>query len=137
LSLIQQQPVTDRVWTLTSVHLDLVDVTLNLQMSRGIASNGSESSLASINFIKSRLMVETYSNQSRDIDLISQEILITDTRFQGTIKLFYLWVLHPVAHISNWFLVMPSIATEFSIRQLAFIFLLSHYMFRPLRAILR
>jgi hypothetical protein len=28
-------------------------------------------------------MVETYSNQSRDIDLISQEILITDTRYQG------------------------------------------------------
>jgi vacuolar protein sorting-associated protein 13D len=74
------------MWTLTSVHLDLVDVTLNLQMSHGIASNGSESSLASINFIKSRLMVETYSDQSRDIDLISQEILITDTRFQGTVK---------------------------------------------------
>jgi hypothetical protein len=32
---------------------------------------------------------------------------------------------------------MPSIATKFSIRQLAFIFLLSHYMLRPLRAILR
>jgi hypothetical protein len=26
---------------------------------------------------------------------------------------FYLWVLHPVAHLSNWFLMMPSIATEF------------------------
>jgi hypothetical protein len=36
-----------------------------------------------------------------------------------------------------WFLVMLSIPTKFSIRQLAFIFLLSHYMFRPLRAILR
>jgi hypothetical protein len=54
-----------------------------------------------------------------------------------TVYDFYLWVLHPVAHLSNWFLVMPSIATKFSIRQLAFIFLLSHYMFRPLRAILR
>jgi hypothetical protein len=37
----------------------------------------------------------------------------------------------------NWFLMTPSIATKFSIRQLAFIFLLSHYMFRPLRTILR
>jgi hypothetical protein len=26
---------------------------------------------------------------------------------------FYLWVLHPVAHLSNWFLVMTSIATKF------------------------
>jgi hypothetical protein len=26
---------------------------------------------------------------------------------------FYLWVLHPVAHLSNWFLMMPSIATKF------------------------
>jgi hypothetical protein len=26
---------------------------------------------------------------------------------------FYLWVLHPVAHLSNWFLMIPSIATKF------------------------
>jgi hypothetical protein len=26
---------------------------------------------------------------------------------------FYLLVLHPVAHLSNWFLMMPSIATKF------------------------
>jgi vacuolar protein sorting-associated protein 13D len=67
-----------------SIRLDLVDVFLKLQLNHGITSNSCESSLACINFIKSRLMVETYSNESRDIDLISQEILITDTRFQGT-----------------------------------------------------
>jgi len=67
-----------------SIRLDLVDVILNLQLNHGITSNSCKSSLACINFIKSRLMVETYSNQSRDIDLISQEILITDARFQGT-----------------------------------------------------
>ena len=66
------------VWTLTSIHLDLVDVILKLQLC-----HNPESSLACINFIKSRLMVETYSNQSRDVDLVSQEILVTDTRFQG------------------------------------------------------
>jgi hypothetical protein len=27
----------------------------------------------------------------------------------------YLWVLHPVAYLSNWFLMMPSIATKFQI----------------------
>jgi hypothetical protein len=26
---------------------------------------------------------------------------------------YYLWVLHPVAYLSNWFLVIPSIATKF------------------------
>jgi hypothetical protein len=26
---------------------------------------------------------------------------------------FYLWVLHPVAHLFNWFFMMPSIATKF------------------------
>jgi hypothetical protein len=26
---------------------------------------------------------------------------------------FYLWVLHPVAHLSNWFFMTPSIATKF------------------------
>jgi len=67
-----------------SVRLDLVDVILKLQLNHGNSSNSCESSLACINFIKSRLMVETYSDKSRDIDLISQEILITDTRFQGT-----------------------------------------------------
>jgi hypothetical protein len=28
-------------------------------------------------------------------------------------KDFYLWVLHPVAYISNWFFMMPSFATKF------------------------
>lgn len=79
-----------------SIHLDLVDVTLKLQLNHGpepwcdlspgqthIPSQGEgESSLACINFIKSRLTVETYSDRSQDVDLVSQEILITDTRFQ-------------------------------------------------------
>jgi hypothetical protein len=49
----------------------------------------------------------------------------------------YLWVLHPVAHLSNWFLMMPSIATKFQyVNSPFFIFLLTHYMFRSLRALL-
>jgi hypothetical protein len=44
---------------------------------------------------------------------------------------FYLWVLHPVAHLSNWSLVTPSIATKFQyVSSPFFIFLLTHYMFR-------
>jgi hypothetical protein len=37
--------------------------------------------------------------------------------FNTIFNIFTFWVLHPVAHLSNWFLVMPSIATKFSIRQ--------------------
>lgn len=39
--------------------------------------------LACINFIKSKLTIESFSNLCQDIDLVSQEILITDTRFDG------------------------------------------------------
>jgi hypothetical protein len=50
---------------------------------------------------------------------------------------FYLWVLHPVAHLSNWFFMTPSIATKFQyINSLLFPFH-THYMIRPLLAILR
>jgi hypothetical protein len=48
---------------------------------------------------------------------------------------FYLQVLHPVAYLSNWFFMTPSIETKFQyINSLQFPFLL---MFRSLRAILR
>jgi hypothetical protein len=50
---------------------------------------------------------------------------------------FYLWVLHPVAPSIQ---LVPYDAVDrnkVSIRQLAFIFILSHYKFRPLRAIFR
>jgi hypothetical protein len=48
---------------------------------------------------------------------------------------FYLRVLRPVAYLSNWFFMRPSIATKFQYIPLIFFF--THYMFRPLRAILR
>lgn len=40
------------------------------------------SPLSCVNFIKSRLTIESFSNFSQDIDLVSQEILIKDTRFE-------------------------------------------------------
>lgn len=60
------------------------NVTLRLLQSHNI-----NSPLACINFIKSHLTVETFSNLCQDIDLVSQEILIMDTRFHG---------LQPVNH---------------------------------------
>ncbi|KYN30792.1 Vacuolar protein sorting-associated protein 13D [Trachymyrmex septentrionalis] len=57
--------------------LSLVNVTVKLHPSHNIAA------LACINFIKSRLTLDSLSDGSQDIDLVSQEILIMDTRFQN------------------------------------------------------
>ncbi|XP_069683777.1 intermembrane lipid transfer protein Vps13D isoform X2 [Periplaneta americana] len=111
--LYKQPGVSEGVWTLTSIHLDLVDVILKLQLCHGIGSNSTESSLACINFIKSRLMVETYSNQSRDVDLVSQEILITDTRFQAEPvnrrSNVFTNILQPIHHLAGTELVQAEV----------------------------
>lgn len=59
-------------WNSLSMKFDLHDVSLKLKQDN--------TSLACINFIKSTLKVESKNDGSQDIDLISQEILITDTR---------------------------------------------------------
>lgn len=64
----------DHVWTCTSMKFELVDVSVALVPN-------SLCDLACINFIKSSLTVDNYSNRTQDIDLVSQEILITDIRF--------------------------------------------------------
>lgn len=48
-------------------------------------SPNNTTSLACVNFIKSTLTVDSYSDGSQDIDLVSQEILITDTRNCGNV----------------------------------------------------
>nr|XP_018896804.1 PREDICTED: vacuolar protein sorting-associated protein 13D isoform X1 [Bemisia tabaci] len=75
----------DQVWTTQSILLDLVDVSITL------LSDYSETDIvqpiACINFIKSKLTVESFSDLSQDIDLLSQEILVIDSRFQsGAVK---------------------------------------------------
>jgi hypothetical protein len=43
-------------------------------------------------------------------------------------KGFYLWVLHPVAYLSNWLFMTPSIVTKFQyVNFLYFPFLLTTY----------
>lgn len=65
-----------KTWTTNFITLELVNVTLKLHLHHGTAA------LACVNFIKSRLILESLSDGSQDIDLVSQEILVTDTRFQ-------------------------------------------------------
>ncbi|KAJ8974055.1 hypothetical protein NQ317_002301 [Molorchus minor] len=69
---------TNEEWKLFSIKLDMQNVALHL-----IKSHSTNSPLTCINFIKSHLTVETFSNMCQDIDLVSQEILIMDTRFHG------------------------------------------------------
>ncbi|XP_012282695.1 vacuolar protein sorting-associated protein 13D isoform X2 [Orussus abietinus] len=65
-----------KVWTKSCVTLELVNVTLKLHPNHQIAA------LACVNFIKSRLTLDSLSDGSQDVDLVSREILVTDTRFQ-------------------------------------------------------
>lgn len=62
------------VWISMSISLELVDVSVCLQPNPDLT-------LACVNFVKSHLVVESFSDHTQDIDLVSQEILITDTRF--------------------------------------------------------
>lgn len=78
-----------QVWTTTSLKLDLHDVTVKLEPEHGV------SSLACINFIKSRLLVETYSDLSQDIDLVSQVaasrlVIVGKSRRGGSFRLEWL-----------------------------------------------
>ncbi|XP_044592109.1 vacuolar protein sorting-associated protein 13D isoform X2 [Cotesia glomerata] len=72
-----EEPTTGKVWTRSCIILDIVNVTVKLHPNHGIAA------LACVNFIKSRLTLDSLSDGSQDIDLVSQEILIIDTRFQN------------------------------------------------------
>ncbi|XP_076236647.1 vacuolar protein sorting 13D [Calliopsis andreniformis] len=65
-----------KIWKKSCITLELVNVTVKLHPNHNIAA------LACINFIKSRLTLDSLSDGSQDIDLVSQEILITDMRFQ-------------------------------------------------------
>lgn len=70
------------VWTSFSITLVLDNVTLELDHV-GKHEAQACSPLACINFIRSRLTFESFSDESKDVDLVSQEILISDTRFEG------------------------------------------------------
>ncbi|XP_029047151.1 vacuolar protein sorting-associated protein 13D isoform X1 [Osmia bicornis bicornis] len=65
-----------KIWKKSCITLELVNVTVKLHPNHNIAA------LACVNFIKSRLTLDSLSDGSQDIDLVSQEILIIDTRFQ-------------------------------------------------------
>ncbi|CAH3878880.1 unnamed protein product [Pieris brassicae] len=60
-----------RTW---SLRLELQNVQVELRRP-------SAPPLACVHFIRSRLLVDTYSDTSQDVDLVSQEILVSDSRY--------------------------------------------------------
>lgn len=77
ISLNSTQPNENVTWNNLSITLDLQNVSVSLKQKP------ESGPLACVNFIKSTLKVDSKSDGSQDIDLISQEILITDTRIWG------------------------------------------------------
>ncbi|KAG1679362.1 Vacuolar protein sorting-associated protein 13D [Nymphon striatum] len=73
----------DSPWVGMSLNIDLMNVTIELLKSH-TAKRSSDSCLAQIDLIRSRLACQSYSDQSKEIDLVSQEILISDTRFRDS-----------------------------------------------------
>lgn len=68
------------MWLWNSIHLELVDVSVCLKRSDHVT-------LACVNFVKSHLNVDSFSDHTQDVDLVSQEILITDIRYQGVLQI--------------------------------------------------
>lgn len=65
-----------------SMSIDLHNVTLELLTSHDLDPS-KDVSLAKLDFIRSRLSYDAFSDQSKETDLVSHEILVCDTRFRG------------------------------------------------------
>uniref|UniRef100_A0A2R5LD33 Putative vacuolar protein n=1 Tax=Ornithodoros turicata TaxID=34597 RepID=A0A2R5LD33_9ACAR len=79
----ERASLADRTWTTLAMYMDLVNVSLELVHSRPkLLCANVERSLAKVDLIKSRLSVEKYSDQTSDVDLVSHEIRVSDTRYR-------------------------------------------------------
>lgn len=82
-------PINDLRRTLTLLQLGLQNVTVHLNEDGG-------DPLASIHFIRSKLTVENFSDGAQDVDLLSQEIVVIDTR--RNVDNAFTDILGPAAH---------------------------------------
>ena len=113
-----QKEQTDNLHKSICLVLQLHNVAVELLDRRGPNADTHES-LASLNFIRCRLLFDVYSDRSKDVELVSHEIVISDTRFKGRSTLllcmflyflslfqwkclafieFYLWSLLRICH---------------------------------------
>ena len=70
--------LSGHVWTGMFMDIELLNVILDIMTNYP----KKDTSLARVDLIKSRLIYESFSDSSRDVDLVSQEILLDDLRFQ-------------------------------------------------------
>lgn len=78
-----QTVLSGKVWQGIAMAIDLNNVTVELLLAHADGQECPEQSLAKLDFICSTLKFDSYSDQSKDIDLVSNEIVISDTRFRG------------------------------------------------------
>ncbi|XP_023192292.1 vacuolar protein sorting-associated protein 13D isoform X1 [Xiphophorus maculatus] len=72
------------VFTNLSFLVDMTDVSLELLDSPTSADN--RNSLARLDFVKSKVLFESFSDGSKSVNLVSHSLLANDTRFTGTTK---------------------------------------------------
>ncbi|XP_067643224.1 intermembrane lipid transfer protein Vps13D isoform X2 [Eurosta solidaginis] len=86
------------IWTTMSINLQLENVSVSLADQQNYDDDNDEimlKSLACINFIKSFLKIDTFSDGAQDIDLVSSEVLVLDTRPEQTSKNVFRHILKP------------------------------------------
>lgn len=77
------------MWTNLRMRIDLVNVSLELlpiqlfDHQEELFNRDRLPSLAKIDFIKSKFEFESFSDWSKTIDLVSQEVIFEDTRQKG------------------------------------------------------
>ena len=74
--------LSGEAWTGIRIDLHLENVTLDLLLNHE-QQGVSETSLAQIDFQASRLTFDSFSDGTKDIDLVSLQICIYDTRYTG------------------------------------------------------
>ena len=82
-SFSNQTVLSGKPWKVISLTIDLRNVTVELLHSQPEESGTPEQSLARLDFIRSQLSFTSFSNQLREIDLVSNQIRIDDTRFKS------------------------------------------------------
>ncbi|KAM4652130.1 intermembrane lipid transfer protein VPS13D [Discoglossus pictus] len=73
--------LSGEVYTGISFLIDMVNVSLELLEEKG--NDGFNCSLARFDFKKSKLLFESFSNQTKSINLVSHSMMAFDTRFSG------------------------------------------------------
>ncbi|XP_053307347.1 intermembrane lipid transfer protein VPS13D [Spea bombifrons] len=73
--------LSGEVYTGISFLIDMVNVSLELLEDK--SKDGGSSSLARFDFKKSKLLFESFSNQTKSINLVSHSLMAFDTRYAG------------------------------------------------------